>query len=859
MYNNLPADYMAISSGLGETVPRQIVVIPFLHDDELEGVLEFGAVTELPPTILEFLQQAVENIAIAFHSVKTRMKMAELLEATQRQAAELQQQQEELRQTNEELEEQTRALQVSQEQLQQQQEELRQTNEELEQQARELHVQRQEVEQKNRDLEQAQNLLEHKAQELEQSGKYKSEFLANMSHELRPPLNSILILSNLLADNKDHNLSAKQVEFARTINLSGSELLNLINEVLDLSKIEAGKMELVLGEMNLQGLATYIQQTFTHVAQNRGLFLNVELAANLPAAIETDRQRVEQVLKNFLSNAFKFTETGGITIRFSRAPDNVVLTRRSLQAGELVAISVSDTGVGIPLEKQQLIFEAFQQADGTTSRKYGGTGLGLSISRELAKLLGGEIQLTSVADQGSTFTFYLPERCAIMPEVVAEADAEPVPRPVAPPRPPVSADALTPKPPVAAPSSNHAAPDVERIRDDRQTVTAADRSILIVEDDPNFVKIVFDLARERGFKVLIAGDGSAGLQLAYQYLPRAIILDIGLPGTDGWMVLEKLKANPDTAQLPVYVISAHDETDRARQMGTLGYLTKPVTSAAVREAFECLEAHFSEQCESVLIVEDDAPMRHSLTELLREYVKRIVTATNGQEAYQFLTTQRFGSVILDLGLPDISGFDFLDQIKGNPAIVLNQMIVYTGRELSKEEYSRLARDNACVIIKGPKSPERLVDEIMVSLRQQNTPTTRPVRMMHDRDAVLTGKTILVVDDDTRNVYALANVLDDKGLNVIIAENGKQALEQLEANVGEIKLVLMDIMMPEMDGYEATRAIRRQPRFARLPIIALTAKAMKGDRQQCLEAGANDYLSKPIDTDKLVSLLRVWLY
>ena len=847
-YANIPDEYLQIGSGLGEATPHYILVMPFMHENELKGVIEFGSAQEFSERQKAFLTQAAGNIAVAFHSVQNRLKVQTLLEATQRQAEELQRQQEQLRVANEELEAQTDALRHSEQQLQQQQEELRQTNEELEEQTKALERQQAQLQEKNQTLREAQLVIEQKARDLEISSKYKSEFLANMSHELRTPLNSLLILASLLKENKDGNLTEKQVEFAAMIHRSGAELLELINDVLDLSKVEAGRMDVNLDEMSLQGLAAYVQQHFGHVAEAKGLSLTITLEDGLPECIVSDRQRVEQIVKNFLSNAFKFTEQGGVTARIFRPKDQAALPHGRLIPSQSIAIAISDTGIGIPADKQQVIFEAFQQVDGTTSRKYGGTGLGLSISREFTKLLGGEIHLESETGKGSAFTLLLPERFGETPPAAAQPLADIAPKPA------------TEEPTLLiAPTKS-----VERIRDDRNDCAPGDKSMLIIEHDLPFAKILFDLARGRGFKCLIAGDGAAGLQLAYQFLPSAITLDLNLPEMDGQTILHKLQANPNTRKIPVHIISAADLPRDARPVNVVGHLKKPLTPQALEQVFTTIEPHLAAQTKRLLIVEDDPIARATLTELLQGIGGvEITAADSGEQAYTLLETTVFDGLVLDLGLRDMSGFDLLDAIKADSAISPPPIIVYTGKDLTKEEERRLQSHTASTIIKGGKSSERLLDEVTLFLRhvesklpEQQQPKPR---LLHDKDAVFHGKQVLIVDDDMRNVYALANVLDDKGMAVLIAENGKDALEQLRTNGDSIDLVLMDIMMPEMDGYEAIRLIREQPPFRRLPIIALTAKAMKGDRQKCLESGANDYLSKPIEIDKLLSLLRVWLY
>ncbi|MDY0091291.1 MAG: response regulator [Candidatus Vecturithrix sp.] len=857
LFTQVPDDYIAIQSGIGETLPRYLLILPLLHENVLKGVIELGAVQEFSTTKIDFLEQSCESIAIALHSAQARVKMQELLLETQEQSEALQVQQEELRQTNEELESQARALKASEEKLQVQQEELKHTNQELEKQARILEIQKKELSEKNEELELSRKVIEEKAQELELTSKYKSEFLANMSHELRTPLNSLLILSKLLLENKETNLTEKQLEFIRTIHSSGAELLALINDVLDLSKVEAGKMVLNFEEMSLNGLGAFIEQNFKHVAEQRGLNLRVSLADDLPPSIFTDRQRVEQIVKNFLSNAMKFTEQGEVHAQICRPQKETSFFRKELSPEHAVAIAVSDTGIGIPREKQQLIFEAFQQADGTTSRKYGGTGLGLSISREIVKMLGGEIHLRSEVGQGSTFTLYLPETAPTVyqEETVPSSEHH------------VQSNEATHISEQPRPSSEYqmlSAPpaDLGSIRDDRRELTPDQKSLLIIEDDPKFAKILFDLARERGFKGLIAGDGAAGLHLAYQYRPKAIMLDINLPKLDGWMVMDKLKKNPETRHIPVHFISVHDSSLDAMKMGAIGYLTKPVSLEQLREAFEKIEDYLAQAIKELLIVEDDEVMRNTMVELLHGRDLIITAAATGQEAYKLLTEQYFDCVVLDLGLTDMSGFELLERIHQDRDIADLPIIVYTGRELTHDEELELKRYADSIILKGVKSHERLLDEVTLFLHrvETNLPESqkRTLRMLHDKETVFHGKTVLLVDDDVRNIFALSSVLEDRGLSVFAAENGKEALHMLTVHP-EIDLILLDIMMPEMDGYETMRHVRKQPEFSTLPIIALTAKAMKGDRQRCIEAGASDYLSKPVESEKLLSLLRVWLY
>ncbi len=857
---DVPNDYIRINSGVGEHAPLNLMVTPLLYDGQLHGVIELGGFHEFTDLEMNFLEQATENIAIALQSAVSRFKVKELLEETQNQAAELQAQQEELRVTNEELEEQTQNLRNSEEDLKSQQEELKKSNTELERQTDALKERQTEIENKNLELEQARKEIEKKADELELSSKYKSEFLANMSHELRTPLNSIQILSKLLSENKDKNLTEKQMNFAKTINSSGSDLLGLINEILDLSKIEAGKMNLNLEDMTLGYLPSYIQQNFEHLTSEKGLYLKVEMDKDLPKNIRSDRQRVEQILKNLLSNAIKFTENGGVSVKINRPSAELNLKQSGLSPDSSICISVIDSGIGIPDEKKQLIFHAFQQADGTTSRKFGGTGLGLSISLQLAKLMGGEIQVASEINEGSTFRLLLPDIClqgaeTSTPSHEEMADTE-IEKPVKDEIENVSLSIM--------PQKKEANPNqVNEIRDDRLEILDDDRSILIIEDDANFAKILFDFTREKGFKCLLAEDGEAGLQLANQYKPSAILLDIGLPRIDGWTVMERLKENTETRHIPVYFISGQDKQMAAMNMGAIGYLLKPVSQEGLNDAFAKIDKIISKDIKKLLVVEDDQVMRESIIELIGNSDVSITAADKGEEAFKLLRSEDFDCMVLDLGLSDISGFDLIEKIKSEDQIPRTPIIIYTGKELNKKEETRLRKHAESIIVKGAKSPERLLDEVSLFLHrvENNLPKNehRPGKLPQDKgENVFKGKKILLADDDVRNIFALSSVLEEKEMEVVVAENGQEAINLLGEN-GDVNLILMDIMMPEMDGFEAMRKIRENKKYSKLPIIALTAKAMKGDRQKCITAGANDYLSKPVDVEKLLSLLQVWLY
>jgi tubulin-specific chaperone A len=869
LITNCPDDYININSGLGEAAPNNILVFPLLLNNTVKGIIELGAFKEFSDFEFTFLRQVSESIAIVLNSALSRKQTVDLLEQTQEQARELQAREEELRHANEELEAQTTALKESESRLLIQQEELRMTNEQLEKSAAELEgqtsvleMQKANIEKKNKELEDANRLIEEKARDLELSSKYKSEFLANMSHELRTPLNSILLFSRLISANKDDNLTEDQIESAQSIYSSGSDLLALINEVLDLSKVEAGKMELHLEDVNIRIFFAAMERNFQPLASEKKLKFNVDIADDLPTSIRTDQQRVEQILKNLLSNSLKFTSKGGITLRICRpddqSDDESPLPDWRIKSENTIAFSVIDTGVGIPKEKQTLIFEAFQQSDGTTSRKYGGTGLGLSIARELAKLLGGGIRVKSTPGKGSTFTLYLPET----PDPELEMKTADMARHRALP----DDQQLKSEKPEGTDQSTETTADrlssVEAIRDDRKEITPEDKSILIIEDDSKFLKILRDLSREHGFKCLVAGDGETGLQFADYYKPKAIILDIGLPGIDGWTVMARLKENLATRHIPVHFISAADKDLAAIKMGAVDFLTKPVSPRTIAQMYEKLNKIISKKVKDLLVVEDDVTQQKAIEKVIGNRDVRITFASTAAEAYSHVLSGEFDCMVLDLGLPDMSGVELLDKIRNNDELSHLPIIVYTGRELSKEERAIIDEYAESTIIKGAESLQKLLDEttLFLHLVEANLPEEQQkmLQMIHDKEKILENKTVLLVDDDMRNVFSLKRILEDHGMHVLVGKNGKEGLNCLINNL-DINLVLMDIMMPEMDGYEAIREIRKQHRFKDLPVIALTAKAMRGDRVKCIEAGASDYLPKPVDVDRLFSMLRVWLY
>ncbi|MEH2114202.1 HAMP domain-containing protein [Nostoc sp.] len=841
LLTEVPNDYVKIASALGEATPLNAVVLPVLFEGQVTAVIELASFRRFSEIHLTFFDQLTESIAIVLNTIAASMRTEELLKQSQSLAEELQTQQSELRETNKRLEQQAQSLKTSEDLLKGQQEELQQTNAELEEKAELLAMQKQEVERKNREIEQARLSLEDKAEQLALSSKYKSEFLANMSHELRTPLNSLLILAKLLTDNIDRNLTAKQVEYSRTIYSAGNDLLTLINDILDLAKIESGTMSIDMIPMPLAELGDVIERTFRQIAENKGLAFTIEFTPELPNTIYSDVKRLQQVLKNLLSNAFKFTEQGEVRLRIAVAKVGWSLGHETLNSAQLViAFSVSDTGIGIAPEKQKVIFEAFQQADGSTIRRYGGTGLGLSISREIARLFGGEIKLISQPGEGSTFTFYLPQFNAVS-----------------------DSGAFSPSR-VLSPESRSTLPTPHSplITDDRTTIERGDRVLLIVEDDVNFARILLDMAQQQGFKVIAAQTGSTGLMLAQQFLPSAILLDIRLPEMDGWTVLDRLKHNPNTRHIPVHIMSVEEGKQRGLQLGAIAYLQKPLTSEIISDALSKIKGFVERQVKNLLVVEDDDTQRLSIVELIGNSDVSTTAVANGTAALEAIRTQHFDCLVLDLGLPDMTGFELIEQIKLLPHCKTLPIIVYTGREISKAQETELRRIAETIIIKDVRSPERLLDETALFLHrvQANLPAPKRqiLEQLHSQDYLLTGKKALIVDDDMRNIFALTSMLERYQIQVLYAENGREGIALLQ-NTPDIDVVLMDVMMPEMDGYETTRVIRQNEQFKSLPIIALTAKAMQGDREKCIEAGASDYITKPVDTEQLLSLLRVWLY
>lgn len=833
--DEVPQDYFKVSSGLGEGLPRNVLVIPAVNDGQVNGVVELGFLRAIEARDVEFLERIADNVGTSIESARYRQRLQEVLAETQQLNEELQVQQEELKTANEELEEQSRVLKESQAHLETQQAELEQTNEQLAERTDALAEQRDVLDRKNGELNRVQVELQERAEELQRSSKYKSEFLANMSHELRTPLNSSLILAKLLAENPQENLSDEQVKFAESIYSAGNDLLNLINDILDIAKVEAGKLDVRAETTHISRMAEGLRSLFEPLAQQKQLAFSVTVEPQVPLTLYTDRQRLEQILKNLLSNALKFTERGQVELNIS------------YQAGAGIVFSVRDSGIGIAADQQQSIFEAFHQADGTTNRRYGGTGLGLSISRDLAQLLGGEIRVESQLGQGSVFSLILPEHYE---PIVEQEPLALVARPAAPL--PVVAPVL---PVVEAPRSAPA------FADDRQLAPFKNRCILVIEDEPNFARILFDLAHELGYSCLVAQAADEGFELAANYLPDAVLLDMRLPDHSGLTVLQRLKEQAATRHIPVHIISVEDRVEAAMHMGAIGYAVKPTSREELKAVFARLEDKLTQKLKHILLVEDDDLQRESIARLIGDEDIQITAVGMAQEALDLLRENIYDCMIIDLKLPDMLGNELLKRMTADDIRSFPPVIVYTGRNLTRDEEADLLKYSRSIIIKGARSPERLLDEVTLFLHKVESTLSherqRMLKTARSRDKVFEGRKILLVDDDVRNIFALTSALEHKGAIVEIGRNGREAIDKLE-QVNDIDLVLMDVMMPEMDGYEATRLIRKDPRWRKLPIIAVTAKAMKDDQERCLQAGANDYLAKPIELDRLFSLIRVWL-
>ncbi|MBD3289134.1 response regulator, partial [candidate division KSB1 bacterium] len=801
LISNVPDDYLFIRSGLGQRIPRNLMLVPFIYDNRACGVIELASFSEFTTFQQNFMKQAAENIAIGINSTCSRIRITELLKKTQTQANELQSQQEILQRTNQELEQQTVALKDSKLKLEKQREELRKTNDALENQTNALEKKHDEIKQKNADLELARQEIEIKAKDLELTSKYKSEFMANLSHELRTPLNSLLILSKLFSENKDNNLTPKQVQFAKTIHSSGTDLLNLINDILDLSKVEAGKLNVTFEDVEIKELADSLKRCFQHLAHGKSIDFKVEIDEDIHSVIKTDRQRVEQILKNLLSNAFKFTPGGEVRLSIEQPNQGDFVETSQPASSDMIAFSVIDTGIGLSPEHQKLIFEAFQQVDTDTSKNIQGTGLGLSISRELAKLLGGKIRLRSEKGKGSTFTLLLPMDSKALKDGETDArngemqpDTEPIEQT------PVQATEAPQESPITEPNSS----SENILDDDRDQISSSDRTILIIEDDLKFANILLDLTREKNFKGLCAVDGETGIELARRYKPHAIILDIGLPGIDGWSVMANLKDQPDTRHIPVLFISVSENSIEAKKMGAIGFLAKPVTMQQLGETFNRIEALISKKVKKLLVVEKNKSQGAVISELIGNGDVETQNVISGSGAIELLKTNSFDCMILDLMLDDMTGFDLLDQIRKDTSIPKVPVIIYSEDELSSNEHEKLREYAECIVMKGVKSKERLLDETSLFLHriEANLPEDKKqmIRQVHDREAILGEKKILIVDDDMRNVFAISSVLEQHKMKVIIGKNGKECLKQLRENT-DIDIILMDIMMPEMDGYE----------------------------------------------------------
>ncbi|MGV3527750.1 MAG: response regulator [Flavisolibacter sp.] len=840
---DVPEDFLKITSGTGNALPRHIMVLPLTHNHVVEGVIEIASFKPFEPAVRSLLQEMSNTAALILRTAKNRSRLQELLEETQSQSEELQAQHAELENINTELEAQAQKLQVSEEELKVQQEELMQANQELEERSRLLEERNQMIAQQNQEI-------RRKAEELALSTKYKSEFLANMTHELRTPLNSILLLSRLLSENNEKNLSGDQVEYAKVIMSSGQGLLSLIDEILDLSKIEAGKMTLEFANVPINDMAGELKGLFQPIAKEKNVSFDVNIDPALPPTMETDRQRLEQVLKNLVSNALKFTSKGGVTLSIRHLPDQ----------DQFIAFTVKDTGIGIAQEKQKLIFEAFQQADGSTRRKYGGTGLGLSISRELVKLLGGEIRLESEPGKGSEFTVYIPRKKTAVPVEVKTAEKE------------IEEILETPVIEEVEAHVNEKQKERDRfinpnipesIPDDRKEITPTDRTILIIEDDVAFARSLLDFTRSKGYKGLVAVRGDEGIELAMHYKPVGILLDLELPVKDGWEVMEELKKNKETRHIPVHMMSSYEVKKESIYKGAVDFINKPVAFEKMQEIFQKIEKVVSQDKKKVLIVEENTKHAKALAYYLQTFDINAEISNDYAKGVESLKKEDVNCVIMDMGIPGEQGYEMLEAVKKEAGMENLPIIIFTGKSLSRAEESRIRQYADTIVVKTAHSYKRILDEVSLFLHLMEEERTREknrsnLRTLGKLEEVLSGKKVMVVDDDVRNIFSLTRALETHSMTVISATDGREALDQLEQN-SDVDAVLMDIMMPEMDGYETMKRIRKMKKFKHLPIIAVTAKAMTGDREKCIQAGASDYISKPVDVDQLLSLLRVWLY
>jgi signal transduction histidine kinase/DNA-binding response OmpR family regulator len=812
-----------------------VLAIPIYDGRKLKGVIEIATIYTYTERDIEFLKSAVHNIGIAISTAQNRKRLQELLEETQAQSEELQAQHNELENVNAELEVQAEKLQASEEELKVQQEELKQANEELEERSRLLEERNQVITERNVEI-------QMKADQLAQTTKYKSEFLANMSHELRTPLNSILLLSRLMYENQDKNLTAEQIEYARVIQSSGNGLLSLIDEILDLSKIESGKMELEYQRVSIKDVVDGMRALFNPMAKEKEIEFRSSIASDVPDAIETDKLRLDQIIKNLISNAIKFTSKGFVSLHiYMDHPDS-----------NFIRINVKDTGIGIPKEKHAQVFEAFRQADGSTRRKYGGTGLGLSISRELVKLLGGDITLKSEADQGSEFILSIPVSKDVRRKVIAvgedkKEEAELLPLPELPKIDRKYISTYIP----------------ESVPDDRRQILEGDKVMLIVEDDVNFAKSLLDYTRKRGYKGIVAVRGDEGIELAKQFLPTGILLDIQLPIKSGWEVMEELKSSPQTRHIPVHIMSSYEVKNESLSKGAVNFINKPIAFDQMPEIFQKIEYVLTHHPKKVLIVEENAKHAKALAYFLETYNVNLEITSQLNGAIDLLRNDQVDCVILDMGIPDQKSYDVLESLKKTPGLEHIPIIIFTGKSLSHAEEVKIKQYADSIVIKTAHSYKRMLDEVslFLHLMERDTVADPDSRRHHKLGAlqdVLKNKTVLVADDDMRNIFSLTKALEKYNMNVIAAVDGKDALQKLQENP-KVDIVLMDMMMPQMDGYESTTAIRKIPKYRHLPIIAVTAKAMMGDRAKCINAGASDYITKPVDVDQLFSLLRVWLY
>jgi hypothetical protein len=833
----VPATLITINHATGAIKPQSIIAIPLFFEKKIMGVIELASIKTYTPVEINFLETAAHNIGTAINSLENRRRLQELLEETQSQTEELQAQHNEMENINSELEAQTEKLQASEEELKVQQEELVEANGELEERARLLEEKNQLVFERNLEI-------QKKAEELEQSTRYKSEFLANMSHELRTPLNSILLLSRLMSENNQNNLNSEQIEYARVIQSSGHGLLSLIDEILDLSKIEAGKMELQYSDVAVQDIAHDMAALFGPIAREKGIIFKTSIENNVQGIIETDRLRLEQIIKNLVANALKFTSKGYVELNIASAG----------QENHALVFKVKDTGIGISPDKQAIIFEAFQQADGSTRRKYGGTGLGLSISRELAKLLGGEIRLHSEPGQGSEFAVWIPVSKAIASLTGSLAIAGQ----------PTANETSTPAPlptPVQELRQRYISDIIpDNVPDDRHKINHRDKVILIVEDDTNFAKSLLDYTRNKGYKGVVSVRGDEALALAIQFMPAGILLDIQLPVKDGWEVMEELKNNAQTKHIPVHMMSAYDAKYKSISKGAVDFINKPVAYEQMQDIFARIEYMLTNNPRKVLIVEENMKHAKALAYYLENFKVNTEIKNTVIGSVQALLQKEVNCVILDMGIPNQKSYDTLDEVKKTPGLEDIPIIIFTGKNLSRAEEMKIKQYADSIVIKTAHSYQRILDEVSLFLHlveEKGTSSSRPNNMGVLQE-VLKGKTVLIADDDIRNIYSLTRALETYQMKVVSAVDGKDALKQLQENPG-VDIVLMDMMMPEMDGYESTRRIKANPAFSKLPVIAVTAKAMTGDREKCIEAGASDYISKPVDIDQLLSLLRVWLY